>query len=488
MPIATTNPSTGLEEARFQPHSPEEVDRRLDRARRAVEALRATTFEERGRWLRATADLLEAEIDEVAPLLTREMGKPIGQSRAEVQKCARAMRFYADRAREFLAEEALADPGAVGASRAGTRYEPLGVVLAVMPWNYPLWQVVRFAAPALMAGNAGVLKHASNVPQAALYLDRLFERGGFPAGAFSTLLVGAGEVDAVVADRRVAAVTLTGSEPAGRAVGATAGRQLKKVVLELGGSDPFLVLPSADLPEAARVAARARTTNNGQSCIAAKRFVVHEDVYDAFVGLFVEEMRALRVGDPMDPATDVGPLATEGGRADVAELVDDALAQGAKALLGGEVPEGAGWFYPPTVLVGVTEAMRIHLEEAFGPVATVYRVRDLDEAVRVANGTGFGLSSSVWTRDDGEQEELVRRLEAGAVFVNGMTVSHPELPFGGVKDSGHGRELAASGIREFCNLKTVWKAREGEGAPWNETGHERGDDRRRAGIPGRGSR
>jgi succinate-semialdehyde dehydrogenase/glutarate-semialdehyde dehydrogenase len=327
-----------------------------------------------------------------------------------------------------------------------------------MPWNYPLWQVVRFAAPALMAGNAGVLKHASNVPQTALYLDTLFERAGFPAGAFSTLLIGAGEVDPVIADRRVAAVTLTGSEAAGREVGATAGRQLKKVVLELGGSDPFIVLPSADVEEAARVAVLARTVNNGQSCIAAKRFLVHTDVHDAFLDRFTDAMRTLRTGDPMDPKTDIGPLATEGGRRDVAELVDDAVARGAKALVGGETPDGPGWFYPPTVLVGITEDMRIHREEAFGPVATVYRVADLDEAVRLANATSFGLSSSVWTRDGAEQEELIRRLEAGAVFVNGMTVSHPELPFGGIKDSGHGRELAAAGIREFCNLKTVWKA------------------------------
>jgi succinate-semialdehyde dehydrogenase/glutarate-semialdehyde dehydrogenase len=458
VPIATTNPVTGSEEKRFEPHAAAEVERRLQRAADAVEALRATTFAQRAQWLRAAADLLEVELDEVAPMVTLEMGKPIAQSRAEVQKCARAMRFYADEAAGFLAEETLADPSAVGASRAGARYQPLGVVLAVMPWNYPLWQVVRFAAPALMAGNAGLLKHASNVPQAALYLDRLFERAGFPEGAFGTLLIGAADVDAVISDRRVAAVTLTGSEPAGRAVGETSGRQLKKVVLELGGSDPFIVLPSADVAEAARVAARARTLNNGQSCIAAKRFIVHEDVHDDFLDRFVEEMRALRLGDPMDPGTDVGPLATEGGRTDVAELVDDALAHGAKALIGGELPDGPGWFYPPTVLVGITDAMRIHLEEAFGPVATVYRVRDAEEALRLANGTTFGLSSSVWSRDGDEQDWFAARLAAGAVFINGMTVSHPELPFGGIKDSGHGRELAAAGIREFCNLKTVWKA------------------------------
>jgi succinate-semialdehyde dehydrogenase/glutarate-semialdehyde dehydrogenase len=458
VPIETTNPWTGLVEAHFEPHSPDEVERRIGRAAAAVGELRATSFADRAGWLRATADLLEADAADVATLVSREMGKPLAQAAAEVAKCARGMRFYADSAAGFLADEPLADPSVVGASRAEARYEPLGVVLAVMPWNYPLWQVVRFAAPALMAGNAGLLKHASNVPQTALYLDTIFERGGFPAGAFGTLLIGAASVDAVIADRRIAAVTLTGSEPAGRAVGATAGRELKKVVLELGGSDPFIVLPSADVPEAARVAAAARTVNNGQSCIAAKRFLVHEDVHDQFTDLFVEAMAALRVGNPLDPDTEVGPLATEGGRNDVVELVDDALAKGAKALTGGEIPEGPGWFYPPTVLSGITEEMRIHLEEAFGPVATVYRFRDVEEALRLANGTTFGLSSSVWSRDEAEQEVFVQGLAAGAVFVNGMTISHPELPFGGIKDSGHGRELAAVGIREFCNLKTVWKA------------------------------
>jgi succinate-semialdehyde dehydrogenase/glutarate-semialdehyde dehydrogenase len=458
VPIETTNPWTGVVEARFEPHTAAEVERRIARAAAAVGALRATTFADRAGWLRASADLLEADAEEVATLVSREMGKPVAQAAAEVAKCARGMRFYADEAAGFLADEPLADPSVVGASRAGARYEPLGVVLAVMPWNYPLWQVVRFAAPALMAGNAGLLKHASNVPQTALYLDTLFERGGFPAGAFGALLIGAASVDAVIADRRIAAVTLTGSEPAGRAVGATAGRELKKVVLELGGSDPFIVLPSADVPEAARVAAAARTVNNGQSCIAAKRFLVHEDVHDQFTDLFVEAMAALRVGNPLEPGIEVGPLATEGGRNDVVELVDDALAKGAKALTGGETPPGPGWFYPPTVLSGITEEMRIHLEEAFGPVATVYRFSDVDEALRLANGTTFGLSSSVWSRDEAEQEVFVEGLAAGAVFVNGMTISHPELPFGGIKDSGHGRELAAAGIREFCNLKTVWKA------------------------------
>ena len=458
MPIATTNPVTGDVEQVFEPHPPAEVEERLQRAADAVDALRQTTSAQRASWLRAAADLLESELDAVAVMLTREMGKPVSQSLAETRKCAAGMRFYADHAAGFLADEPLADPSVVGASRAWAQYEPLGVVLAVMPWNYPLWQVVRFAAPALMAGNAGLLKHASNVPQTALYLDTLFERAGFPRGAFGTLLIGAAGVDAVIADRRVAAVTLTGSEPAGRAVGATAGHHLKKVVLELGGSDPFVVLPSADVTRAAEVATRARTINNGQSCIAAKRFIVHTDVHDAFVARFVDTMAALVVGDPQDPATELGPLATPGGRADVAELVDDALAHGATALTGGATPEGPGYWYPATVLTGITPEMRIHREEAFGPVATVYRVADVDEAVRLANDSSFGLSSSVWTADEAEQADLVRRLQAGAVFVNGMTVSHPELPFGGIKDSGHGRELAAAGIREFCNLKTVWRA------------------------------
>jgi succinate-semialdehyde dehydrogenase/glutarate-semialdehyde dehydrogenase len=317
--------------------------------------------------------------------------------------------------------------------------------------------VIRFAAPALMAGNTGLLKHASNVPQSALYLDTLFERAGFPAGAFRTLLIGSREVAAVIEDPRVRAVTLTGSEPAGRSVASTAGAQIKKAVLELGGSDPFIVMPTADLEAAATTAVKARTLNNGQSCIAGKRFIVHADVYDEFAALFAQKMAALVVGDPMDPATDVGPLATESGLADLAELVDDAIAKGATALAGGSAVDGPGWFYQPTVLGDLTDDMRIVLEEAFGPVASLYRVADREEAVRIANQTTFGLSSAVWTRDPEEEAYFIRAMDAGAVFVNGMTISYPELPFGGIKDSGYGRELAAAGIREFCNLKTVWK-------------------------------
>lgn len=458
MAIATVNPATGETLETFQPHDSAEVERRIAQAAQAAVTLRGTTFAQRAEWMIAAADILEADVEAAARMITLEMGKPIAQSRAEVLKCARNMRFYAEHAESFLAEEPLADPASVAASRAGAVWQPLGVVLAVMPWNYPLWQVIRFAAPALMAGNTGLLKHASNVPQSAIYLDALFEKGGFPPGSFRTLLIGSAEVAAVLADDRVKAVTLTGSEPAGRSVASTAGQEIKKAVLELGGSDPFIVMPSADLDAAATTAVKARISNNGQSCIAGKRFIVHTDVYDAFVERFVAKMTALTVGDPIDEATDVGPLATESGRDELAELVEDAVAKGAKVLTGGEAPQRPGWFYSPTVLAGLTDDMRVVMEETFGPVASVYRVADRDEAVRVANQTTFGLSSAVWSTDTDEQDWFVERLDAGAVFLNGMTVSYPELPFGGVKASGYGRELASAGIREFCNLKTVWRA------------------------------
>ena len=457
MAIATINPATGETEKTFEPHTAAEVERRLALAATAFHTLRGTTFAQRAGWMRAAADLLEADVEKVAEIITREMGRPIAGARAEVLKCAKGMRFYAEHAEAFLADEPLDDPSTVGASRALARYQPLGVILAVMPWNYPLWQVVRFAAPALMAGNTGVLKHASNVPQSALYLDSLFERGGFPAGAFTTLLIGSGEVAAVIEDPRVRAITLTGSEPAGRSVASTAAAHVKKSVLELGGSDPFIVMPSADIDAAIATAVTARTVNNGQSCIAAKRFIVHDSVYDTFVAGFTAAMAALRVGDPLDEQTQVGPIATASGRDELIELVDDARAKGADILTGGTTPDGPGWFYPPTVVAGVVPAMRLHLEETFGPVATVYRVHDADEAIALANVTDFGLSSSVWTTDESERERFEREIEAGAVFVNGMTISYPELPFGGIKNSGFGRELAAAGIREFCNLKTVWQ-------------------------------
>lgn len=458
MAIATINPATGETLETFEAHDSAEVERRIAQAFDAAQQLRATTYAQRAEWMHATADILEADVDRAAEMITLEMGKPIAQSRAEVLKCAKNMRYYADNAESFLAAEELSDPSSVAASAAGTVWQPLGVVLAVMPWNYPLWQVIRFAAPALMAGNTGLLKHASNVPQSAIYLDELFEKGGFPAGSFRTLLIGSREVAAVIEDSRVKAVTLTGSEPAGRSVASTAGQSIKKAVLELGGSDPFIVMPSADLEEAATVAVKARISNNGQSCIAGKRFIVHTDIYEEFTRLFVAKMNALKVGDPMDDATDVGPLATESGRDEVAELVDDAVVKGAEVLAGGSAPDRPGFYYTPTVLAGLTDDMRIVLEEAFGPVASVYRVADREEAARIANQTTFGLSSAVWSNDAAEQDWFIANLDAGAVFLNGMTVSYPELPFGGIKDSGYGRELAAAGIREFCNLKTVWKA------------------------------
>ena len=457
MAIATVNPATGETVREFEAHDAAEVDRRIGEAQSAFEALHDTDFATRAGWMRATAQIMDAEADEVAAILTLEMGKPLSQAKAEVLKCAKNMRFYAEHAEGFLADEPLDDPSSVGASRAYARYQPLGVVLAVMPWNYPLWQVVRFAAPALMAGNTGVLKHASNVPQAALYLDTIFERGGFPLGSFRTLLIGSREVKAVIEDARVKAVTLTGSEPAGRSVASIAGEQIKKSVMELGGSDPFIVMPSADLEAAATTAVKARVQNNGQSCIAAKRFLVHTAIYDEFAAIFAAKMTALVVGDPMDAATDVGPVATASGLADLAELVDDAIAKGATVLAGGAAIDGPGWFYQPTVLSELSDDMRIVMEETFGPVASLYRVADREEAIRIANQTTFGLSSAVWTNDAAEEDYFARELDAGAVFINGMTVSYPELPFGGIKASGFGRELAAEGIREFCNIKSVWR-------------------------------
>ncbi|MEU6198710.1 NADP-dependent succinic semialdehyde dehydrogenase [Streptomyces sp. NPDC047061] len=459
MPIATVNPANGETLETFEAMDEDELERRLELAEATFRTYRTSTFAERARLLHRAADLLDADLDDIARTMTTEMGKPLKQARAEAAKCAKAMRWYADHAQALLADEepAETDVKDSGASRVRVRYRPIGPVLAVMPWNFPLWQVVRFAAPALMAGNVGLLKHASNVPQTALYLEDLFHRAGFTEGCFQTLLIGSGAVDDVLRDERVKAATLTGSEPAGRAVAATAGEMIKKTVLELGGSDPYVVMPSADIDRAARIAVTARVQNNGQSCIAAKRFIVHTAVYDAFAERFVAGMAALRTGDPMDEETDVGPLASEQGRKDLEELVEDAKRSGAQVLCGGERPDGPGWFYPPTVLAGIHRDMRIHREEAFGPVATLYRAGDLDEAVLIANDSSFGLSSNVWTRDEAEVDRFVRDLEAGGVFVNGMTASHPAFPFGGVKRSGYGRELSGHGIREFCNITTVWQ-------------------------------
>ncbi|MEV6400730.1 NADP-dependent succinic semialdehyde dehydrogenase [Streptomyces sp. NPDC051907] len=460
MPIATVNPATGETIRTYEALGPGEIQRRLALAETAFAHHRTTDFGVRSRLLNRAADRLEQDRDAIARTMTTEMGKPITAARAEASKCAKAMRWYAEHAEELLADEhpADADVKDSGALSASVRYRPLGVVLAVMPWNFPLWQVVRFAAPALMAGNVGLLKHASNVPQTALYLEELFRSASFPEGCFQTLLVGSGEVEGILRDRRVAAATLTGSEPAGRSVAAIAGDEVKKTVLELGGSDPFVVMPSADLDRAAGTAVTARVQNNGQSCIAAKRFIVHAAVYDAFCERFTAGMRELTVGDPMDESTDVGPLATEQGRTDVEELVDDAVRRGAGVRCGGRRPPqlDRGWYYEPTVLTEVTPAMRIHHEEAFGPVATVYKAADVDDAVSIANDSPFGLSSNVWTRDPGEVRRFSRDIEAGGVFFNGMTASHPALPFGGVRRSGYGRELSGHGIREFCNVTTLW--------------------------------
>ncbi|WP_275293784.1 aldehyde dehydrogenase AldH [Amycolatopsis sp. La24] len=458
MTIASVDPATGEVHKKFAAHTPAEVEARIAAADGAFRILSRTTFAQRAEWLHRAADLLEAEADAVAGLITAEMGKTLESARYEALKSAAGMRHFADHAERYLAPERPVDPAAAGASDLVVRFDPIGVVLAVMPWNYPIWQTVRFAAPALMAGNTGLLKHASNVPQCALYLSDLFDRAGFPPGSFPAVLIEAKDVAPLLADRRIRAATLTGSVAAGSAVAEAAGRHIKKTVLELGGTDVFLVLPSADLERAAEAAVTARVQNAGQSCIAAKRYYVHADVYDEFTARFVEGMAATIAGDPRDPGTTFGPLATERGRREVEALVADAVAKGATVLAGGRTPDGPGFFYPATVLSGLTPDMRLYREECFGPVACVHRVADLGEAIRLANDSDFGLSSSVWTGDAAEIDRAEREIEAGGVFVNGLTASFPGVPFGGVKDSGYGRELSAHGIREFVNAKTVWRA------------------------------
>ena len=457
MPIATTDPRTGEVLRTFDELTDEQIEDRLAKAAAAAASYRLTTFADRARWLNAAAQILDDRTEELAKLMTLEMGKTTKAAAAEVTKCASVLRYYAENAESILADEPV-DGALVNASKAYARYLPLGVVLAIMPWNFPLWQAMRFAAPALAAGNVGLLKHASNVPQTALFMEELFREAGFPDDVFQTLLVGSSKVDAIIKDDRVAAATLTGSEGAGVAVGRTAGESLKKVELELGGSDAFVVMPSADLAQAAKVATTSRCQNNGQSCISAKRFIVHTDVYDEFMAHFTKEMSGLVVGDPMEDGTDVGPLATESGREDVEELVKDAVDKGATVVLGGERPKREGWWYPPTILTDITPEMKVYDEEVFGPVASVYRVADIDEAIALANATRFGLGSNAWTTEAEEQERFIRDLEAGQTFINGMVASFPALPFGGIKASGHGRELADHGIREFCNIKTVWIA------------------------------
>jgi succinate-semialdehyde dehydrogenase / glutarate-semialdehyde dehydrogenase len=455
MAIATISPVTGETLKSFDELTPEELENKLARAEAAAESYRLTSVQQRAGWLSKAADNLEHEADSVSELITSEMGKTLRAAHEEVAKCVRGLRFYAAKGPEFL-RNLDGDAGAVGAKQTFVSYQPIGVVLAVMPWNLPLWQAMRFAAPALTAGNVGVLKHASNVPQTALYMERLFREAGFPDDVFQTLLISARRVEQVLRDDRVKAATLTGSEPAGRSVGTIAGSVIKKVVLELGGSDPFIVMPSTNLERATDVAVKARTLNNGQSCINGKRFFVHTDIYDAFLDKFVAKMGALVVGDPMDPATDVGPLATESGRDDVETYVEDAVGKGAKALVGGKRPDGPGWFYPPTVLTNITPDMKMYHEEVFGPVAQVFSVSSVQEALELANGHPYGLGSNLWSEDQAEREAFIRDVQSGMAFINGNTTSYPEIPFGGVKLSGYGRELADLGMREFMNAKTVW--------------------------------
>jgi succinate-semialdehyde dehydrogenase/glutarate-semialdehyde dehydrogenase len=452
MPIATINPSTGETVRTFAAQTDAEVDARLARAADAFRHYRTTSFAERAELMRRAADVLDAGRERFARLMVLEMGKPYQAALDEAAKSARGCRYYAECAEAFLAPEEVASD----ASRSLVRYDPIGPVLAVMPWNFPFWQVFRFAAPTLMAGNVGLLKHASNVPQCALAIEEIFREAGFPEGCFQTLLIEAGKVARVIEDPRVAAVTLTGSTGAGSQVASVAGKVIKKTVLELGGSDPFVVMPSADVAAAARTAAKARTINNGQSCVAAKRFIVHRRVADEFERGLVASMEALRVGDPMDLETQVGPLATESQVATVAEQVNRAGAAGARVLTGGRRLDRAGYYYAPTVLRDVDPGSPVYYEEVFGPVAIVFRVDDLDEAIRVANDSPFGLGASAWTADERERDRLVAELEAGMVFINSMVVSDPKLPFGGVKTSGYGRELSHHGIREFVNAKAVW--------------------------------
>ncbi|MDP9205148.1 MAG: NAD-dependent succinate-semialdehyde dehydrogenase [Gemmatimonadota bacterium] len=451
MGIATINPTTGQTVRTFEPYSAARVNECMDRAVGSYRTHRWSSFPERAEHMRKAAGILDAECRELGRLMTLEMGKPYKAAMAEAEKCATACRYYADNAERFLADE----PVQMESSKAWVAFQPLGIVLAIMPWNFPFWQVFRFAAPALMAGNVGLLKHASNVPQCALAIEDIFRRAGFVDGAFQTLLIGSDAVEGIIADRRVAAVTLTGSEAAGRSVASAAGKNLKRSVVELGGSDPFVVMPSADLEAAVSTAVTARMINNGQSCIAAKRFIVHEKIYEDFLSKFVARISALRIGDPMDEATELGPVATAAIREELDTQVKASVAKGARAVTGGKKLDGEGYFYAPTVLVDIPPEAPAARDELFGPVASVFRATDLTDAISIANGTNFGLGASAWTRDGAEQSRFVKEIEAGLLFINGMVASDPRLPFGGVKNSGYGRELGTFGIREFVNIKSV---------------------------------
>jgi succinate-semialdehyde dehydrogenase/glutarate-semialdehyde dehydrogenase len=452
MAIASINPATSKKLKEFSAFTEKEIEERLKRAEEAFEHHRREPFAKRGQLMLAAASLLEQGKKELAQTITLEMGKLLGGAIGEIEKCARVCRFYAENAERFLEDE----PVQTDAARSFVRYQPLGAVLAIMPWNFPFWQVFRFAAPALMAGNVGLLKHAANVPQCALAIEKIFCRAGFDEGVFQTLLIEAEQVEHLIVDPRVKAVTLTGSERAGSAVASAAAREIKKAVLELGGSDAFIVMPSADLKAALTTAVKARTINSGQSCIAAKRFFIADKVYDDFLRQFVERMRALKIGDPLDETTEIGPLATEQILNGVHDQVQKSVAAGAKLLTGGNRIHGPGFFYEPTVLVNVPRKSPAYREEVFGPVASIFRVRDVAEAIEIANDSPFGLGASAWTGDPTEKELFASELDAGVVFINGMVASDPRLPFGGVKRSGFGRELGAAGIREFTNIKTIW--------------------------------
>ena len=464
MPIATINPATGETVATFDAHTSTEVDKKLFQAAEAFKAHRLTSFESRATKMRRAGEILIERKEELGRLMTLEMGKPITAAIAEAEKCATACFYYADHAEDMLAPREVETTGGAGA----IYFQPVGPVLAVMPWNFPFWQVFRFVAPAVMAGNVGLLKHSSNVPQCALAVEQILLDAGFAEGVFQTLLISSSEVAALIADPRVRAVTLTGSEGAGRSVGEAAGRALKKTVLELGGSDPFIVMPSADIPRAAKTAVTARMINNGQSCIAAKRFIVHASVYDEFVDRFVTGVAALKVGDPMKPETEVGPLATSSIQDELAEQVDKSVSLGARVLHGGKKLDGAGYYYAPTVLVDVPRSSPADQEELFGPVASVWKVTDIDEAIEIANSTRFGLGASAWTENPAERERFIRDIQSGLVFINGMVASEAALPFGGVKDSGYGRELSDFGILEFVNIKSVKLSAPESAAPSSE--------------------
>ena len=452
MAIATVNPATGETLKTFEPLSAAQIGAKLQLATATFRAHRRTSFADRAAKMRRAADILEKEKDDCARLMTLEMGKPLKAAVAEALKCATGCRYYADNAEKFLADEAID----TGARRSFIRYQPIGPILAVMPWNFPFWQVMRFAAPAVMAGNVGLLKHASNVPQCALKIEDIFCRAGFPEGVFQTLLIGSGAVDGILNDPRVVAATLTGSEQAGSEVGVSAAKRIKKVVLELGGSDPFVVMPSANLDAAVATAVEARIQNNGQSCIAAKRFIIAEPIADEFQRKFVATMAALKVGDPFDEKTDLGPLATKDGVETLDRSVRTTVESGGELLTGGKPLNRPGNFYAPTVLGRIPRGSPAHCDELFGPVASVFRAKDLDEAIRIANDSRFGLGASAWTNDEKERERLINEIESGMVFINRMVASDPRLPFGGVKWSGYGRELGTFGIREFTDVKTVW--------------------------------